>query len=390
MPTADQPAQGTGVTLLDIAKKCGVVKGTVSKALNHQDKLINPQTAENIRAVAREMGYDPMSHHAARRLSYRKSGRKITNHLIGVFMPAFFYKITYYTEIYYGILDTLTREHFGLLTIPVPDLRVDSSDIILPPALLRDEVDGIILVGIHAEDHPILQNLYTRSRDALATVSLIFSADDGAAVLADDESGGYQTMSHLLDIGHRDCLYVKNSFTTPAVRQRIVGMQRALTERGLDQAQHLHILWGEVNRLRYYPPFVENTAEALEADNTVFPKLASCLNAHPEITAIITQNDTVAHEIWYSFKYLGIHIPEEYSLVGFDDTEPLLGEYGGNVLTTVHLPLSDLGRAAARVAIDLVNGVADAQSTVVLPPELVVRKTTAPPMDTTKRRPITL
>lgn len=376
MPEQKIPNREGIVTLRDIAQRCGVAKGTVSKALNNRGKLINPQTAEAIRIVAREMGYDPMSHYEARRLSARRSGRKIINHLIGVVMPSFFYKITYFTEMYYGILDALTREHFGQLTIPVPDRRVDSSELTLPPSLLRGEVDGIIFIGGMEEGFQPLSQLRLPTGNALPTVSVINPSHTNAVVLADDEMGGYQVMTHLLELGHRHFLYVKVAYTVSTLQQRMLGMNRALLERALDPTRHLHILEGDVNRLRYYPPFVENVPMHLDADGETLQQLLRTLHDHPEITAILAQNDLVAQELWYSFKYPGIRIPEDYSLVGYDDTDPLLNEYGANVLTTVHVPLSEIGRAAVQQVIALVNDAADAAPRVVLPTELVIRDTT--------------
>jgi DNA-binding LacI/PurR family transcriptional regulator len=158
-------------------------------------------------------------------------------------------------------------------------------------------------------------------------------------------------------------------------------MRRALEERGLEHDQHLHLLVGEVNLPHYYPPFIDDSMATLPEDSETLRYLQQYLREHPEITAIVAQNDVVAQEIYYSFRYLGINILDDYSLMGYDDTCSIVNAYGANVLTTIHLPLSEIGRRAAQLLVSLIKDESPAASSIALPTTLVVRNSTVPPRD---------
>jgi LacI family transcriptional regulator len=103
------------------------------------------------------------------------------------------------------------------------------------------------------------------------------------------------------------------------------------------------------------------------------------LRAHPEITAILAHNDLYAGSLHATLTGAGYRIPEEMSLVSFDDTDPVLNAHGHNILTTVHIPLLEIGQAAGRVIIGRVTGEMLADTTEVLPVRLTERASTAPP-----------
>lgn len=107
--------------------------------------------------------------------------------------------------------------------------------------------------------------------------------------------------------------------------------------------------------------------------------LATTLQAHPEITAFLAPNDASAHLAYDLFSRLGLRVPDDISLVGFDDTEPLYNAEGDNILTTVRLPLEELGRESARLLIARITRSEPEQREIMLPTELVIRGTTTPP-----------
>jgi LacI family transcriptional regulator len=107
--------------------------------------------------------------------------------------------------------------------------------------------------------------------------------------------------------------------------------------------------------------------------------LPALLRAHPEITAIIAHNDPCAIHAILTLRQAGWRVPEDISVIGCDDTNRLLDATGRNILTTVRLPLCELGRCTAQLLLDRIAGRPIADPPPILPTQLIVRGTTAPP-----------
>jgi LacI family transcriptional regulator len=102
------------------------------------------------------------------------------------------------------------------------------------------------------------------------------------------------------------------------------------------------------------------------------------LEDHPQITAIFGLNDADARRLAYQLQYTGRRIPEDYSLVGFDDVDILPDDRGQNFLTSVYLPLIEVGRKAAQLALHQINSQVQTIEDIILPTSLSVRGTTGP------------
>ena len=100
------------------------------------------------------------------------------------------------------------------------------------------------------------------------------------------------------------------------------------------------------------------------------------MHAHPEVTGILALNDACALNIWDTLEEIGVHIPQQISLIGFDDTDPYPGERGRNLLTSVRLPLHEMGRDAARVLLQHITGELDHHVEHTCPVRLMVRHST--------------
>ncbi len=108
--------------------------------------------------------------------------------------------------------------------------------------------------------------------------------------------------------------------------------------------------------------------------------LREALQRNPRITAIVSMNDLFALDIYTALQQDNVRVPDEMSLVGFDDVETILNpETRENILTTVRMPQEEIGREAARLLIRQVEGDATTPTSTVLPTTLIVRNTTAPP-----------
>ncbi len=232
------------VTLKDIAEHCGVTVATVSRALRTPERH-NKATAARILQAATELGYDPLHHQGARRLALSRFGKQLINHLIAVVFPPYFYRANYFAEIFQGLLDVLTPDGFGLLTL---DTQADSP-LKLPPSFSRGDIDGVIALATPHTIGKIAAQLRNepcfRQRPIL---SLLHPTPGCSMVGIDAQHGAYLAAGHLLDMGHRHLLHFfglePGGDWSPREwgYQMLLGYQHACRERGLDPAVHLHYL----------------------------------------------------------------------------------------------------------------------------------------------------
>jgi len=352
------------VTLMDIAKYCGVAKSTVSYALRDKPCRISHEMLTRIRKVAVEFGYDAASHHAARVLSMRKTRTRIPNHLMALFLPPYFLAHAYYRRMLEGIMEVATREKFGALLSY--DNHFETSGEVLP-ALAHGDVDGALAL-CNPHDFRVLETIL-KSLPGFAGRPITFLMEIRCGyshVITDDETAAYEAALHLLKLGHRKILHFGEAANAMSMLdRRLNGYLRACDEMQLDPAQILVSA----------PPTWQDTEDNI----SMRANRGLLLQQNPPITAIITRNDQMAIAI---YKYLyseGVRVPEDISLIGHDDTQTLSNEIGTNILTTIKLPLEEVGRQAARILIDHITEVRTDQRQIVLPAEFIVRSSTAPP-----------
>ena len=113
-------------------------------------------------------------------------------------------------------------------------------------------------------------------------------------------------------------------------------------------------------------------------------RLRGYLEEHPAVTAILPLNDSNAIHCWRVLQDAGYRIPEDISIIGFDDTDPLPDSNGNNLLTSVHLPLEEIGRETIRLLIRQIESRQMEQVEICLPVTLRVRNSTGPARPRTK------
>jgi DNA-binding LacI/PurR family transcriptional regulator len=346
------------VTLADVAARCGVSKMTVSRALRDDGAGVEKERAELIRAVAAELGYSVGSGHAARQLVMRRRGERLLNHLIAVFLPLEHLDLPFFNAIYHGVIHGMRQEQFAMLTHY--STSADANDALLP-FYERSEVDGALVLAGPSHFHPLLTRLRAlRGFGDCPVVSLQHTFPGCAAVVVNERQGGYDATAHLLALGHRRLLHFWD-VTSELHAQRHVGAQRACADAGLVGAAVL-VAGG-----------AWSYADPLEAAR----RFRAAWLAHPGCTAVLAPNDEGARLIAGELVARGVRVPDDVSLIGHDDCEPLLDAHGQNILTTVRLPLRELGYEGARLVARQVHEGASSEI-VMLPTALQVRGTTAP------------
>jgi LacI family transcriptional regulator len=359
-----RPADNSIPSLQEIASACGVSKATVSRALRDDNTQQSAETIARVKAIAREMGYDPSRSRTARRLALQNSDKPMINNTIGLFCEHPGSRVsTYFMRFLEGILLAASACEFEIQLTDAYRLEISKS---LPMAYRSGEIDGILVPNTEKNFGQVRELL--REEPGFANrpiVGLVDHMQDCSGVYADNFSAGWLAMTHLLDLGHRNILHFVDEYQPPT---DVHGLRRAariqaMYGRGMDPEKHLYYFDWEFGE-----DFSDTSSE----------QLIAYLKVHPEITAIIGQHDV---QIGYIYKALvreGYRVPQDISLVGSDDAEAII-EHGENILTTIRLPLVEIGKQATQLLIRRIMGEETEERDVVLPVELIIRGTTAPP-----------
>ena len=320
----------TRVTIADVARSAGVSKTAVSFAFNYPERL-GTVTLDRVLQVAQELGYTP--HPTARALSMQRSGA------IGLLIPQGLSTVfgnPFTSELIQG-LGAACAEH-DLTLLLVPPLAGSLED-----AIRQASVDGFISLGLTPGD-PALEIL---RQLGLPTVLVDSEAGGGQAVVNVDDRGGAEAAGrHLVDLGHRRVALIlppparSQAGLTAVAARRLAGYRAALCD--------------------LPEPFLVTASATLEAGARAF----RALPRGPERpTAVLAMSDMAAIGLMAAAREAGLRVPEDLSVVGFDDLP--LAAWTDPGLTTVRQPIVEKGRLAAALLVRLLGG-----ETVASPPPL--------------------
>ena len=370
-------------TLQDIADRCKLSRATVSRALRG-DQCVNEDTRRLVTETANIIGYSPAVHEGARRLALRRSGQRVPNRVIAFITDSDFYRRMYGMRMLLGIFSGLIPAGYELLISDSSNYYQESRS--LSGVISRGEVDGaILLMAIESMETAVRVIHAIPGLDNFPLVTLNYQWDDISSVESDNAVSTRQAIEHLLALGHRHLLHLTFPFLSdspPQPQSRLQAAQETLAKHGLDPNRHLHLLACDISWLD--PVWLQEELAGIGHPKRVSDALAMnerlrCyLRKHPEITAILTLNDIGAIRSWHVLREAGYRLPEDMSIIGCDDTDSLPDIGGHNMLTTAHVPLEGLGRAAAETIINLVTTDTPIAEHRTLPSELVIRGTTAP------------
>lgn len=358
-----QPETAKSPTIRNIADRCGVNHSTVSRALRNDPRL-SQATIERIRSMASEMGYDPMHYQEARRLISRRYGRPVLSHTLALFFyHRGFSQSNYFNKVLQGILDAVVDEDFEIHTSDV--FSGHKLEDALPYVYRRGDIDGALAISQKLWWDPVLKLL--RAEPGFGqkpVVGLVEPLEGCAGVYPDNVAAGRMVLSHLLDLGHRRIAMfnIESAATMNVLGLRLQGYRELCAERGISMDDYL-TSW------QWIPDDRERASERLVSD----------LKENPDITALIALNDYEAVHMYWALKKGGYRVPEDISLISYDDTDTIMDGTGENLLTTVRLPLYEVGREGTKFLIQRILGQEPMDRDIVLPVDLMVRKSTAPP-----------
>jgi LacI family transcriptional regulator len=329
-------------TISDVARSAGVGKTTAADALQGRGRIA-PATRERVLAAAAELGY--RAHFGARDLGRRRT--EVIGVVAGDLFDPFVGELT-------GRLErrAAARGFRILLSTAGSDLRDEDSAI---SSLLGHRVAAIVLVAFTGDSRALDQI------DANTPVVCVCCANrDHVSIGMNERLGGDLATAHLIDLGHRRIAYLSAALVpAQADRDRLHGYRRALRRAGIELTDDL---------LLRMPPAPEEQRRAMIAD---------LLSRPDRPTAIFVASDVTAIETMACASDLKLRVPRDLSIVGYDDI--MLARTPMIALTTIAQPTAELADHGIDAAISLIEDPHARPDSMRIQPQLIVRKTTAPP-----------
>ena len=337
--------------IADVAREAGVSKTAVSFAFNSPERL-SAETAIRIREVADTLGYRPNP--VARMLTQRQTMT------LGVLTPqalAVIFSNPFFALFSEGVAHA--AEDMGYELHFISPLHGS-----LALAVGRSTVDGVVAIGLSAE-HPEVGQI----RGAGLPMVLVDSDDlpEHSSVVVDDEAGARAAAEHLLQLGHRDVLVIAVEGPAaatgepghPAVAERrLRGYRAALETAGIDLPDD-RIVAGR---------------SSIDGGSSAFQR-AWAMGSRP--TAVLAMSDAIAIGAMRAARELGLRIPDDLSVVGFDDID--LAAHVDPPLTTVHQPIRQKGADAVRLLLaEVEQREANRPEHIRLETRLIIRGSTGP------------
>ncbi len=338
------PGRASVVSLRDVAKEAKVSVATVSMVLNGNSR-ISRATALRIQRLVERMGYQP------NRLAQSLSSR-YTN-VVAVMLPALRHAFAdaYFGEVISGICDKAGKMGYKvMLEQAKPEFLKEKQHIRI---FERRYVDGVLCLGTN-DRHRWVEDFGAAGCPAMV-VDNHFDHTRIDHVVCDYRSGAEQAMNYLIQLGHQKIGLITAAPEIKTARSVRETYRAKLAEVGVEPGDDW-VVDGEFTE--------EGGADAAR----------SLMDKVPGLTAIFAGNDKMAIGAMHQVLTLGLRVPQDVSVVGFDDLQH--AAFVNPTLTTIHLPLYEVGAMAMERLIERIHGRAEPVHEV-LPTHLVVRNSTA-------------
>ncbi|HZT44211.1 MAG TPA: LacI family DNA-binding transcriptional regulator [Chthonomonadaceae bacterium] len=336
------------VTLRDLAKACGVSVATVSYVLNNSPRHVHPRTRERVLAAMRELDYHPNA--VARGLC---SKRMNTLGVVTPYWPAPEVDL-YFATILHGIMVTAQQNRQCTLLFTHGSLEAPMDEV---PIYLDGRCDGLLFVGGVVDR--VIETL-KRKQMPLVAVHEPSSDTEVSTIDVDNVAAAREIVEYLVRQGHRRIAYLSGETTLRSSLQRLEGYRQALEAAGIPYEEGL--VWpGGYNTPSGYLRTIEHLHK----------------NRRGRPTALFCAGDGIAIGALEALHELGIRVPTEMSVVGFDDISAAASSHPP--LTTMRQPLRDIGSRAAELLLEQIKASRWLGRKEVMPTELIVRDSVAPP-----------
>lgn len=336
------------MTLQDIADRTGVSKVTVSYVLNDRQTRvrISDETRRRVQETAREMGYQPNA--VARALT-----RRCTDTLVLVMQSpnVFAGGSGFIAEMLRGVLEGANRCGFDIM-LHTKELTTLDAEV---RSLSDGRADGVLV--LRDLDDPLLAALQHRGVPCVALFSTP-TEPSLPSVDCDNLRGGRLAAQHLLDLGHERIGFVGGAATSSAVTERRLGFEAALADAGMTPVPTAHI--------------------AINYANGDFEPLVAMMRTPDRPSALFVWSDDVAaRTIAVLHDRLGLRVPEDVSVIGFDGAESICGSCIPR-LATVAQPILEIAHRSVELLVQLIHGDSAVDTRLRLAPKFQAGASTAP------------
>lgn len=330
------------VTLDDVAQSVGVSKATVSRVLN-DDPRISTATRVKVREALGSLGYRGIG---------RSNGRHGTVAFLIADPLGSVHEDLFFNEVLRGVTEQMGPRGYHALVSPSDGLTGGAGR--LPSVVHRS--DGVIAGGVSLQ--PQLVRALMSGPVPVVFIGRYLRGRGMNAILPDNQEGGRLATEYLLAGGHRTIAFLGGPPDSNVLRDRLAGYRQAFEESGLAVDESL---------LRSVPRTAE--AGALAILQILDDQAASDV---PD--AIFAADDWIALGVLRALRQRGLRIPDDVAVVGYSDIP--LASLAEPPLTTVHVPKRRLGKLAAKLLQDLIDGEIEPPVQVTVSPHLVVREST--------------
>lgn len=336
------------VTRKAVARRAAVSEATVSYVVNNGPRPVAPETRARVLQAIEELGYHPSD--------VARSLRKQRTSTIGLIVPDT-------ANPFYGEIARII-ENVGYAngyTVILCNSNLDAEREASYVNLLRTRrVEGAVIIPTTAESVAALRAA------EICTIVLEYEIEGAYCLVADDYEGGRLVTRYLLDLGHRRIACITRAGDKTSSQKRVEGYRDVLRATGVPIEADL---------------ILETEPEIAAGEAAAFRLLE---HAEPP-TAIFAHNDTMAIGVMSALRKRGLRVPEDVSVVGFDDI--VQAAYVNPSLTTVAHPKQRMGEQAAYLLIDLLRGQhVPLPYTAVLDVSLIERESSGPPPAAARHR----
>jgi DNA-binding LacI/PurR family transcriptional regulator len=347
-----KPANGNGsksqflpprpISLRTLGDYLDLSPATISLVLNNAPgvRSIPEETRERVIAAAKKFDYRPSF--------FARSLRRRQSFSIGVLVPEL--SDSYSTQVMSGMEEVLIEEGYFYLTAS----HRRKADLIeeYPGLLMERSVEGFIAIDTALQHSLPLPVVSVAGHNPLPGVTRI---------LLDHRRAAELSLRHLYQLGHRQIAFMRGQPFSSDSEDRWRSLMAVARELGL----------------AVQPELVVQLDQNISAPELGYPAAQKLLAQKKPFTAVVSYNDLAAIGAIRVFRDFGLRIPEDVSVIGFDDIPG--AEYHSPPLTTIRQPLSRMGNTAARLLLERIRGGSLSSDEVPIVPELVVRESTMPP-----------
>ncbi|THE14788.1 catabolite control protein A [Bacillus timonensis] len=329
------------VTIYDVAREANVSMATVSRVVNGNPN-VKPTTRKKVQEAIDRLGYRPNA--VARGLASKKTTT------VGVIIPDI--SNIFYSELARGIEDIATMYKYNII-LSNSDQNKDKEFHLLN-TMLGKQVDGIVFMSGNITEEHVQE--FEKSPVPIVLAASVENTNTVPAVTIDVEQASYDAVTELTKRGHKKIAFISGLLNEPINgEKKLAGYKRAIEDAGLSYNEE-YVIEGDYT----YDSGIEGFEKIHELDD--------------KPTAVFVGSDEMALGVIHSAQDLGYSIPEDFEVIGFDNTR--LALMVRPQLTSVVQPMYDIGAVAMRLLTKFMNKENVEEQIVVLPHRIEFRKST--------------